>query len=153
MKIISGAQTGADQAGLDYASDLGMETGGYVTKGRRTMTGPLPDWYMEKMSLVEMSSASYQVRTWKNVEMSDGTIRLAVDFTSPGEKCTMAAIREYNKAYIDVDLLEPIDPSVVRKWLEDNDIKVLNVAGNCQWKEKMDIYHMVYQYLIDVFDA
>jgi len=85
--------------------------------------------------------------------MSDGTIRLAVDFTSPGEKCTMAAIREYNKPHIDVDLLEPLDPSVVRKWLVDNDIKILNVAGNCQWKEKMDIYHMVYQYLIDVFEA
>lgn len=153
MKIISGAQTGADQAGLDVAYFLCMPTGGYITKGGRTSNGPLSKDYIAKMSLVELPSASYQVRTWKNVEESDGTIRLAIDFTSPGEKCTMAAILKYNKPHIDVDLLEPIDPSVVRRWLVDNNIKVLNVAGNCQWKEKMNIYKLVYQYLLDVFSA
>jgi len=41
------------------------------------------------------------------VRESDGTIRLAFDFTSRGEKCTLTAIKDYGKPYIDVDLSNP----------------------------------------------
>ena len=153
MKIISGAQTGADQAGLDVAHFLCMPTGGYITKGGRTSNGPLSKDYIAKMSLVELSSASYQVRTWKNVEESDGTIRLAINFNSLGEKCTMNAIRNFHKPHLDVDLLDPLDIRVVRAWLMHLNIQVLNVAGNTQWTGKMDIYKLAYQYLLDVFNS
>jgi Circularly permutated YpsA SLOG family len=35
-KIISGGQTGADQAGLRTAKRLGIETGGWMPQGWRT---------------------------------------------------------------------------------------------------------------------
>jgi hypothetical protein len=35
-KIISGGQTGADQAGLDVAIELGIPHGGWIPKGRKT---------------------------------------------------------------------------------------------------------------------
>jgi hypothetical protein len=38
-RIISGGQTGADRAGLDFAIHVGLEHGGYVPKGlNRTAT-------------------------------------------------------------------------------------------------------------------
>ena len=38
-KIISGGQTGADRAGLDFAIETGLEHGGYVPKGRKAEDG------------------------------------------------------------------------------------------------------------------
>jgi Circularly permutated YpsA SLOG family len=40
-KIVSGGQTGADQAALDAAIELGFPHGGWVPKGRKTESGPL----------------------------------------------------------------------------------------------------------------
>ena len=42
MKIISGGQTGADQAALDAAIELTIPYGGWLPKGRKTEDGPLP---------------------------------------------------------------------------------------------------------------
>jgi hypothetical protein len=41
-KIISGGQTGADQAALDTAIELGIPHGGWIPKGRITEADPLP---------------------------------------------------------------------------------------------------------------
>ena len=45
-KIISGGQTGADQAALDVAIKLNIPHGGWIQKGRKTEEGPLPDQYL-----------------------------------------------------------------------------------------------------------
>jgi Circularly permutated YpsA SLOG family len=42
-KIISGGQTGADQAALDAAIKLGIPHGDWIPKGRPTESGRLPD--------------------------------------------------------------------------------------------------------------
>jgi len=44
-KIISGGQTGADQAGLDAAIEYGLPHGGWIPKGRLTESGTLPERY------------------------------------------------------------------------------------------------------------
>ncbi len=44
-KIISGGQTGADQAGLDVAIELGIPHAGWIPKGRKTEKGTLPAKY------------------------------------------------------------------------------------------------------------
>ncbi len=44
-KIISGGQTGADQAALDAAIELGIPHGGWIPKERLTEAGPLPEKY------------------------------------------------------------------------------------------------------------
>ncbi len=58
-KIISGGQTGADQAALDAAIKLGIPHGGWIPKGRITEDGPLSDRY----DLIEMPTESYPERT------------------------------------------------------------------------------------------
>ena len=67
-KIISGGQTGADQGALDAAIKLGIPHGGWLPKGRKTETGPLP----KKYKLKEMPTAHYPKRTKKNI-MGRGT--------------------------------------------------------------------------------
>ena len=44
-KIISGGQTGADQAALDVAVKYNIPYGGWIPRGRRTEAGPLPSRY------------------------------------------------------------------------------------------------------------
>src|ERR1700738_4353647 len=68
-KIISGGQTGADRAGLDFAIERGLEHGGYVPRGRKAEDGRIDDRY----NLVELSTSSCPARTRRNIEQSDGT--------------------------------------------------------------------------------
>jgi Circularly permutated YpsA SLOG family len=68
-KIVSGGQTGADRAGLDFAMEVGLDHGGYVPKGRKAEDGRIDDRYQ----LTELATTSYPVRTRRNVMESDGT--------------------------------------------------------------------------------
>lgn len=130
-KIISGGQTGADQAGLFVAKRFGLKTGGHMPKGWRTLSGPRIDF--EKMfDMSEHHSPEYPPRTELNVKNSDGTVRLAGNFDSSGEKCTLAAIKKQNKPWFDVDLSDPPPPKDFVNWLNLNNIKTLNVAGNAE---------------------
>ena len=86
-KIISGGQTGADRAGLAAAALLGLETGGTAPQGYRTMEGSDFD-LRDTFGLKEHWSSAYPPRTECNVKDSDGTIRIARDFDSAGERLT-----------------------------------------------------------------
>ena len=69
-KIVSGGQTGADRAALDFAIKQKIPHGGWVPKGGLAEDGPLP----KKYKLTEMPTDSYQERTEQNVIDSDGTV-------------------------------------------------------------------------------
>lgn len=150
-KVISGGQRGADQAGLAAARDLGLETGGWVPKGWITLNGANPT--LAKLGCVEHTSSKYAPRTYSNVKDSDGTIRLAYDFGTPGELCTLKAIEFYNKPHFDIDLKDPIFFMNVFDWIEKNNILVLNVAGNAgkTKEEGTKIFQEVRSYMKSVF--
>lgn len=130
-KVVSGGQTGADIAGLEVAKEFCLETGGWMPFGYKTLDGCKPE-YKELYGVQAHRSSSYVPRTRANVRDSDGTIRLAFDFTSKGEVCTLRAIRDYKKPHIDVDLSAPRAIEEVLNWLNENNIGVLNVAGNAE---------------------
>jgi hypothetical protein len=44
-KIVSGGQTGADRAALDWAISRGVPHGGWCAKGRKAEDGPIPARY------------------------------------------------------------------------------------------------------------
>lgn len=130
-KIISGAQTGADIAGLEVALEFGLKTGGTMPFGYKALDKCHPE-YKDLYGIEFHSSSSYVPRTRKNVQDSDGTIRLAFDFSSKGELCTLKAIEHFKKPYIDVDLNDPIPIIDVVNWVNENNIETLNVAGNSE---------------------
>ena len=127
-KIISGAQTGADQAGLVAGKILGLEVGGCVPKGRRTWTGPLTDQQMTEWNLVEHSRPEYPPRTKYNVQKSDGTVVFG-NPNSPGCRLTIKLCMAYRKPCT----INPT-PEELLDWTKRNNIRVLNVAGNREEK-------------------
>ena len=87
MKIISGAQNGADIAGLWAAKLFGIETGGYAPKGFITLNGPKPE--MEKtFGIIEHQKLGYRDRTIANLTQSNLTIILS-EKMSAGTKLTL----------------------------------------------------------------
>lgn len=128
-KIISGGQTGSDVAGLKVGKVFNLETGGWIPKGFKTENGSQPELKM-LYNMEEHTSGKYPPRTYANARDSDGTIRIAKNFNSPGEKCTLKAIHQYERPYLDVSMSDPRPISEVVAWLQENKIKTLNVAGN-----------------------
>jgi hypothetical protein len=93
-KIVSGGQTGADRAGLDFAIEVGLAHGGYVAKGRKAEDGRID----EKYRLTELATNSYPERTKRNVRESDGTIILSLnEKLSGGSALTLSYARHANK--------------------------------------------------------
>lgn len=150
LKVCSGAQIGADQAGLKAAKFCNIPTFGEIPKGCRTLDGPRPD-LLEEYNLTENSNYSYPPRTELNVKNSDGTIRFASNFSSTGERCTLKFIKWHKKPYIDINILKPLNKLIVVDWIKDNNINILNVAGNSE-QTCPGIGDFVYNYLIDLFN-
>ena len=130
--VMSGGQTGADQAGLRIAKQFGIPTGGWMPLDWQTGAGPRPD-FEQLYGMKCLHHGGYKERTEANVRLSNGTIRFAADFNSMGEKCTLNAINDNNKPYMDIDINNPLStPIVVATWIRKNNIKKLNIAGNTQ---------------------
>lgn len=155
-RVISGGQTGVDQAGLQAAEDCKIETGGWAPKHWKTCVG-IQKEFLKSFGLIE-HSGGYKERTYANVKDSDGTIRLASNFSSSGEICTLAAINKFKKPYLDIELFNSsfrIDyTDEIISFIKDNGIEVLNIAGNSDKTPKNGFgfhYHEAYFILLDVF--
>ena len=129
-RVISGGQTGADQAGLAVAKRLGIPTGGYMPKGWLTEDGPRPDLAVT-YGLEEAETAAYPERTERNVLASDGTV-LFGDARSRGSMLTASLCQRHGKPYCTVPLVDEPESAAarLRVWLTEYRIKTLNVAGN-----------------------
>ena len=136
-KIVSGGQTGADQAGLDAAQYCGLPYGGWVPKGRACESGAIPETYG---GLQEMDSPVYIKRTEANVVDSDATLVLTYGKATGGSKKTVEFAEKHGKSvfHIAIDEYSPRDCGLfVRRWFEGDITKptppancVLNVAGS-----------------------
>ncbi len=127
-KIVSGGQTGADRAALDFAIKFNIPHGGWITKGRRTESGPLPDFY----NLKEMDTRDYPARTRQNILDSDGTVIIARGPLTGGSALTYAFARKTGKWVCRINLLEQDifeAALILHAFILDQGIRVLNVAG------------------------
>jgi len=98
VKVISGGQIGADQAGLFAARDCNIETGGFAPKGYLTENGN--DISLKtKFGLEEPNFSGYPIRTRLNVAHSDGTLVFG-NHNSPGCKLTINICKELKKPYL-----------------------------------------------------
>jgi len=79
-KIVSGGQTGADRAALDWALAHGLPHGGWCPRGRKAEDGTIARHYR----LTETPGDSYAQRTELNVRASDGTAILSLSRTLTG---------------------------------------------------------------------
>jgi hypothetical protein len=127
-KIISGGQTGADQAALDAALNLGIPHGGWIPKDRLTEKGALPDKY----KLTEMPDTSYASRTEQNVIDSNGTVIISHGPLSEGSDYTRQMAIKHHRPWLHIDLNQTPafkSATLISAWIDKNNIEILNVAG------------------------
>ncbi|MBW2674984.1 MAG: putative molybdenum carrier protein [Deltaproteobacteria bacterium] len=148
-KIVSGGQTGADRAALDVAIKLGIPHGGWIPKGRMTEAGPLPDRYLMR----EMPTADYAKRTEQNVLESDGTLIVSHGTLNGGSALTETFAEEHGRPHLHLDMDRlPVSEAedALKVWIENNAIRVLNVAGPRESRDP-DIYSVTAAVLETLF--
>lgn len=145
-KVISGGQTGADMAGLVSAREAGLTTGGVAPAGFMTAIGPNPG--LAEFGLT--AHGTLKTRTVQNVLNSDGTVILAARLKSPGTVLTINTCLDNRRPYLVVDISAldnflmgtGANPTgfvaekglLISNWIHQNNIRILNVAGNRQSK-------------------
>ena len=102
IKIISGGQTGVDRAALDVAIKLGLEYGGFCPKGRLAEDGIIQDKY----KLTELHTSQYKMRTFANVQASDGTLIIHGGTVSGGTLKTKDYCQMLSKPFFEINLLK-----------------------------------------------
>ena len=134
-KIISGGQTGVDQAALDVAINLGIDCGGWCPPGRMCKNGRIPSRYPLKETPSDKSEAAPGVprsrRTEWNVRDADATLLLLPQNLKSDKGCewTLQCALNYQKPIFIIDPFAENAISKTRLWLESIVIKILNIAG------------------------
>jgi len=148
IKIVSGGQTGADRAALDFAIANDLPHGGWCPRGRKAEDGEIPPFY----KLQETVSEEYIVRTERNIHDSDGTVIFTISGAlSGGCRDTAALATRLKKPWMHISQVEAVDPAQeLQLFLKAHAIKVLNVAGSRASKEPR-IADFVRQVLTRVF--
>jgi hypothetical protein len=132
-KVISGGQTGVDQAALTAARDCGLEIGGWCPPGRECETGVIPSVFPLKETPNDRSPDAQDVprsqRTEWNVRDSDGTLMIVTgERREPGTQWTIECAKRYQRPLLVCDVDDPDAQEKIHEWLGSN-IATLNVAG------------------------
>ena len=126
MNIISGGETGADRAALDFAIAHGLAHGGWCPKGRLAEDEPIPACYQ----LTEMPTTAYPARTEHNVVEADGTVIISLKpKPSRGSALTLQLARKYGKPVLHVHQGTVQPGLAVAAFIREHRIRTLNVAG------------------------
>lgn len=149
FKIVSGGQTGADRAALDWAIANGVAHGGWCPKGRLAEDGIIPPRY----NLTETPSSQYCDRTQWNVRDSDGTAIFSIcSEIFAGTLLTVELAKKYEKPYIHLhkNLTLSNIVSQFQLFVSKFEILNLNVAG-ARASDEPEVYQFVKETLDRAF--
>ncbi len=131
LRIITGGQTGADQAAWAAARRAGLPTFGIMPHGFQTEDGPRPDFAL-LYNAIQTDSQNPAVRTVANARGSDGTLVFVTDEPGPGTLLTIKICHAAGLAcrVLHVNHLGSAEtPDSVAFWINDHQFRTLNVAG------------------------
>lgn len=146
-KIISGGQTGADRAALDWAIKRGVPHEGWCPKGRKDEDGTIDQRY----NLIETPSEDYSQRTEWNVRDSEGTAVFSIRRElRGGSLLTVKLAEQYNKPVIHLrqEDEQANHAQELRSFIAKFGISVLNIAGPRASEEPG-----IYQFVSSVLDG
>jgi hypothetical protein len=128
--ILSGGQTGADRAALDFAIRACIPHEGWCPRGRLAEDGRLDSRY----NLRETPTAKYDERTRWNVRDSDATLVITIQAKpSGGTALTLGVARQLCKPHLHIarDTIESLESAAasVIEFIAEHQVTRLNVAG------------------------
>lgn len=133
--IISGGQTGADRAALDFAIAHDIPHGGFCPRGRKAEDGPIPDRY----SLTETKTDEYPERTRQNIATADATVIFAtvpeaelMQIRRSGSGLTVREAKKQGRPYVVLSHFPDVkaDADELAAFLHRQKPRTLNVAGS-----------------------
>jgi Circularly permutated YpsA SLOG family len=129
ITIVSGGQTGADRAALDFAIQHDIPHGGWCPRGRFAEDGPIPPQYC----LEETPSRLYAKRTEWNVRDSDASVVFSIAPNSTGGTAlTLSVARRLGKPSLHLSHRGAnVSESAARllSFLDEHRVRRLNIAG------------------------
>ena len=141
FRLVSGGQTGADIAALDWAIAHCVDHGGWCPRGRRSEDGPIPPQYF----LNETPLGSYLQRTEWNVRDSDATLIFTMtDVLDGGSKRTAQFAEKLHRPLI--HFRPRVNEKFLVSFLVQNRVTTLNVAGKRE-SSAPGIYQFAYEIL------
>jgi hypothetical protein len=128
--IMSGGQTGADRAALDFAIRAGIPHEGWCPRGRLAEDGRLDSRY----HLQETPTSKYDERTRWNVRDSDATLVVTIKAKATGGTgLTLGIARQLRKPHLHIprDTMESLESAAasVIDFIAEHRVTRLNVAG------------------------
>jgi hypothetical protein len=148
QRVISGGQTGADQAGWRAAKAFSIPCSGWMPKGFLTEDGPRPE-FAELYGAKEHPSDQYAPRTRSNVELST-CVFVFGNGNSPGSRLTISTADDQEvPCFVIRDPISPLPHELV-EWALKWSLRSLMVAGNRESKSP-GIGTWVEAYLAEVF--
>src|SRR2546430_13388645 len=134
-KIVSGGQTGVDQAALRAAVACGLAAGGWCPPGRISEDGTIPDIFQLRETPEERNQDALDIpksqRTEWNVRDSDATLVLwpgTFDKLDLGTRYAIDCALRYKKYLLICDPTEQHQANKAIDWIIRNNIETLNVS-------------------------
>jgi predicted Rossmann-fold nucleotide-binding protein len=131
-RVITGGQTGVDQAAWRAAKSVGLSTGGWMPRGFLTEAGPRPG-FSGDFGAKAHHSPEWESRTLANVNEADGTLVIHGGQPGPGTLRTIQAARERGQPVLvlDSERITASDASnQIATWIVEMGVHRLNVAGD-----------------------
>jgi len=142
--IISGGQTGADRAALDWAVKNGTPHGGWCPQGREALDGPLDAQY----KLKETPTKDELERTEWNVRDSEASVVFTLGEKATGmAQKTVSFARKTKKPCLHLHRGLLGLPDKLVAFLEKHYVRRLNIVGPSEAKEPG-----LYDWVMDTLD-
>jgi len=149
-RIISGGQTGTEQAALFAAEACGIPTGGSAAEGWQTAAGSNPRRLADRFGLSERRGGHAQSLR-ENILDADGTLWLAYEFAGPDEQVCRRVLEACGADFLDLRLpnLPPVQE--VAEWIVDKGIRTLHVTGARERYRTPHVFPVCFAFLVKLF--
>ncbi len=126
-KIISGGETGAERAALDFAIEHGIPHGGCCPEGRLAEDGVIEDCYILEESTVPGGACE----SCNYIGGSQGTVVISLGLVLSYElRHAISYARKFGKPVLHISRTGSSNPAKeLQGFVQANAIRVLNVAG------------------------